>query len=121
MRRSLTLVLMGGLILIFFSIFQLVNQIRQFFWWSIGVYISGETLIVSALIGIAAALIGVLGAIIGKRLGGVLMIISGVIVTIITPLIWAYTGAWFIIGGISALFFEKSFLKTMTHNSNTIN
>ena len=67
MRWIFSIGFLGSSVAIGLAIFQLIVRIGAIFWWSNSMIISGETLLISAIIGFIAGAFGLYGAIVGKK------------------------------------------------------
>lgn len=94
---------LGSIVMVGFSIFELVFRIRAIFWWDSATYISGEYLLVSAIIGLVAGMFGLCGASVGQRLGGIAMIVAGAVIAVATSITGTLFGSLLVVGGIIAL------------------
>jgi len=106
-RLSFKIGFLGGAVATGLSIAQLALRIRTPFWWSNSTYISGEALLVSAAIGFIAGIFGLYGATVGKKLGGGIMIVTGILISIATSISVMFFGPVLFLGGLIALI-EKS-------------
>ena len=92
----------GGFFFVLFSILQLANYKEGLFYWN-ATLVAGSIILFSVLIGFATGFIGAYGSIIGKKKGGGIMIASGILGLICSPLYGVVFGSLLIVGGTFAL------------------
>ena len=106
-RWSLKIGFIGSAVATSLSLFQLFLGIRTTFWWANGTFFSGEIPLISAVIGIIAGIFGLYGCAIGKKLGGVIMICTGILISIAASFNVMLFGFILFFGGIAALVEER--------------